>query len=75
MTTTQDQPAKDAGTLTLSGVLAPALPHDVGTARGSVLYTVPAVFSRRDESRELDLLHSVDVARRLADAGYSDVEL
>lgn len=75
MTTTQDQPAKDASTLTLSGVLASALPHDVGTARGSVLYTVPAVFSRRPEPRELELLHSVDVARRLADAGFGEVEL
>lgn len=75
MTTTQYQPVQTTHALTLSGVLASALPHDIGTAKGSALYTVPAVFSRRPQPRELDLLHSIDVARRLAEAGYSEVEL
>ncbi|KUR63488.1 MULTISPECIES: hypothetical protein [Paenarthrobacter] len=75
MTTTQNQPVQASSVLTLSGVLASALPHDIGTAKGSALYTVPAVFSRRPEPRELDLLHSSDLARRLADAGYSEVKL
>lgn len=61
--------------LKLSGILASALPHDVGTARGSSRYTVPVVFSRRPQPRELDLLHGSNVSRRLAEAGYSDVEL
>lgn len=75
MTITHTKPAARYSTLTLSGVLAAALPHDLGTARGPASYTVPAVFSRRPEPRELDLLHHEDVGRRLADAGYSDVSL
>lgn len=75
MTTTPYQPTQADSALSLSGVLASALPHDIGTAKGSALYTVPAVFSRRPQPRELDLLHSSDVARRLAEAGYSEVEL
>ncbi len=69
MTITHYQP------LTLSGVLASALPHDIGTAKGSTIYTVPAAFSRRPQARELDLLHGAAVARSLAEAGYSEVEL
>jgi len=69
MTATYYQP------LTLSGVLASALPHDIGTAKGSTIYTVPAAFSRRPQARELDLLHSASVARSLAEAGYSEVQL
>lgn len=75
MTTTQHQPVQPASILSLSGVLASALPHDLGTAKGPALYTVPAVFSRRPEPRELDLLHSINVSRRLDESGYGDVEL
>ncbi|MGW9415519.1 MULTISPECIES: hypothetical protein [Arthrobacter] len=75
MTTTQSQPVQSASLLSLSGVLASALPHDLGTAKGPALYTVPAVFSRRPEPRELDLLHGIDVSRRLDESGYGDVEL
>lgn len=75
MTATQNLPAGTESALTLSGVLASALPHDLGTARGPSRYTVPAVFSRRPQPREIDLLHGVNTRRRLADAGYSDVEL
>lgn len=75
MTATQDTPVHTEPALTLSGVLASALPHDLGTARGPSRYTVPAVFSRRPQPREVDLLHGAGTSRRLADAGYSDVEL
>ncbi|WP_235835755.1 MULTISPECIES: hypothetical protein [Arthrobacter] len=76
MTTTQALPSVRADSaLMLSGVLASALPHDLGTARGPSRYTVPAVFSRRPQPREIDLLHGTGISRRLADAGYSDVEL
>lgn len=75
MTTTQEQPVHVEGRLALSGVLASALPHDLGTATGASRYTVPAVFSRRPQPRELDLLHAKSVTRRLAEEGYSDVEL
>src|SRR5690349_5668237 len=76
MTTTPALPPVRADSaLTLSGVLASALPHDLGTARGSSRYTVPAVFSRRPQPREIDLLHGTSTSRRLAEAGYSDVEL
>lgn len=75
MTTTQDLPVRADSALTLSGVLASALPHDLGTARGPSRYIVPAVFSRRPQPREIDLLHGINTSRRLAEAGYSDVEL
>ena len=76
MTTTQTLPPVRADSaLTLSGVLASALPHDLGTARGPSRYTVPAVFSRRPQPREIDLLHGSNISRRLAEAGYGDVEL
>lgn len=76
MTTTQSPPPVRADSaLTLSGVLASALPHDLGTARGPSRYTVPAVFSRRPQPREIDLLHGSNISRRLADAGYGNVEL
>lgn len=75
MTTMQNQPVHTEARLTLNGVLASALPHDLGTAQAASRYTVPAVFSRRPQPRELDLLQGKAVARRLADEGYSDVEL
>lgn len=75
MTVTQNFPTSTESPLTLSGVLASALPHDLGTAQGPSCYTVPAVFSRRPQPREVDLLHGTNTSRRLADAGYSDVEI
>ncbi|WP_432395341.1 hypothetical protein ACRQ5B_15370 [Pseudarthrobacter sp. L19] len=75
MTTTPVHPVHVEGRLSLSGVLASALPHDLGTAKAASRYIVPAVFSRRPQPRELDLLHDQSVTRRLADEGYSDVEL
>jgi hypothetical protein len=75
MTVTQNLPTSTESALTLSGVLASALPHDLGTAQGPSRYTVPAVFSRRPQPREVDLLHGTSTSRRLADAGYSDVEI
>jgi hypothetical protein len=75
MTTTQDFAVHADSALSLSGVLAAALPHDLGTAQGPTRYTVPAVFSRRPQPREVDLLHGAGTKQRLADAGYSDVEL
>ncbi|MDQ0802225.1 hypothetical protein [Arthrobacter sp. SLBN-112] len=75
MTTIQDFAVRADSALSLSGVLASALPHDLGTAQGPTRYTVPAVFSRRPQPREVDLLHGAGTRQRLADAGYSDVEL
>ncbi|WP_457948717.1 hypothetical protein ACTAQI_00225 [Pseudarthrobacter sp. alpha12b] len=75
MTTTQDSAVRADSALTLSGVLASALPHDLGTAQGPTRYTVPAVFSRRPQPREIDLLHGAGTKRRLAEAGYGDVDV
>ncbi len=76
MTTTQAlPPVRVDSPLTLSGILASALPNDLGTARAPSRYVVPVVFSRRPEPRELDLLQGSSISRRLDEAGYSDVEL
>jgi hypothetical protein len=61
--------------LALTGVLASALRPDTGTAQGPDRYTVPAVFSRRPEPREIELINSADAARRLHAAGYPRVGL
>ncbi|MDP5225822.1 MULTISPECIES: hypothetical protein [Arthrobacter] len=61
--------------LALSGVLASALPSELGTARAPSRYTVPAVFTRRPETREIYLLRGDDVRQRLNNAGYPAVEL
>lgn len=65
----------DPDALRLTGVLATALPPELGTAREPVAYTVPAVFSRRVTREEQDAIESDDVRRRLAGAGYEGVEL
>ncbi|MDQ0867861.1 hypothetical protein QFZ70_000334 [Arthrobacter sp. V1I9] len=76
MTTTQAlPPVRVNSPLTLTGILASALPKDLGTARAPSRYVVPVVFSRRPEPRELDLLQGSSISRRLDEAGYSDVEL
>ncbi|MDP9888271.1 MULTISPECIES: hypothetical protein [Pseudarthrobacter] len=75
MTTTHDSDVRADSALSLSGVLASALPHDLGTAQGPTRYTVPAVFSRRPQPREIELLHGEGTRQRLSEAGYSDVEL
>jgi hypothetical protein len=76
MTTSQIlPPARTDSPLSLSGILASALPDDLGTARAASRYTVPVVFSRRPQPRELELLQGSNISRRLAEAGYSDVEL
>lgn len=74
-TTIQTSPVRADAALTLSGVLASALPHDLHTAQGPTRYTVPAVFSRRPQPREIDLLRGSGVRQELADAGYSHIEL
>ncbi|MDR6436746.1 hypothetical protein J2790_001867 [Paenarthrobacter nicotinovorans] len=73
MTTIHELPVRSEAALTLSGVLASALPHDLGTSQGPSRYTVPAVFSRRPQPREIDLMHGPDTSHRLAEAGYGDV--
>ncbi len=76
MTTTQAlPPVRVNSPLTLTGILASALPKDLGTARAPSRYVVPVVFSRRPEPRESDLLQGSSISRRLDEAGYSDVEL
>lgn len=74
-TTIQTSPVRADAALTLSGVLASALPHDLHTAQGPTRYTVPAVFSRRPQPREIDLLRGSGVRQELADAGYSHIDL
>src|SRR6478609_8538548 len=66
MTTTQDFAVRADSALSLSGVLASALPHDLGTAQGPTRYTVPAVFSRRPQPREIELLHGEATKQGLA---------
>lgn len=74
-TTIHTSPVRADAALTLSGVLASALPHDLHTAQGPTRYTVPAVFSRRPQPREIDLLRGSGVRQELADAGYSHIDL
>ncbi|WP_314216138.1 hypothetical protein [Pseudarthrobacter equi] len=74
-TTIHTSPVRTDAALTLSGVLASALPHDLHTAQGPTRYTVPAVFSRRPQPREIDLLRGSGVRQELADAGYSHIDL
>ena len=74
-TTIHTSPVRADAALTLSGVLASALPHDLHTAQGPTRYTVPAVFSRRPQPREIDLLCGGGVRQELADAGYSHIDL
>ncbi|GAA2845069.1 hypothetical protein [Paenarthrobacter ilicis] len=75
MTTIHEFPVRVETALTLSGVLASALPHDLGTVQGPARYTVPAVFSRRPQPREIDLLHAVNSSHRFAGAGFGEVEI
>ncbi|ACL39053.1 hypothetical protein Achl_1059 [Pseudarthrobacter chlorophenolicus A6] len=75
MTTLQTSPSRADSALTLSGVLASALPHDLHTAQGPTRYTVPAVFSRRPQPREIDLLHGSGTRKDLEEAGYSHIDL
>lgn len=61
--------------LRVTSVLATSLPPEIGTAHEPVTYTVPAVFSRRVTREEQDAIEGDAVRRRLADAGFEDVEL
>ncbi|WFR84511.1 hypothetical protein [Arthrobacter sp. Y-9] len=61
--------------LALNGVLASALPPELGTYRAPSRYTVAAVFTRRPEARELFLLGAPETRRTLDEAGYTAVEL
>lgn len=67
--------ARPPDALWLTGVLATALPPEIGTPHEPVTYTVPAVFSRRVTREEQDVIEADAVRHRLADAGFEDVEL
>lgn len=64
-----------ADVLGLSGVLAHALPTELGTATAPARYTVPAVFSRPPLAREVEILEGADAREELARAGYPSVTL
>jgi len=68
-------PPPDPDALRVTGVLATALPPELGTPHEPVTYTVPGVLSRRVTREEQDAIEADAVRRRLADAGFEDVEL
>ncbi|MFE4463902.1 hypothetical protein ACFRCR_02180 [Oerskovia sp. NPDC056781] len=74
---TDHDPARppDPEALRVTGVLASALPPELGTPHEPVTYTVPAVFSRQVTREEQDAIEGDAVRHRLADAGFEDVEL
>jgi hypothetical protein len=64
-----------ADVLGLSGVLAHALPTELGTSAAPARYMVPAVFSRPPLAREVEILEGADARDELARAGYPSVTL
>jgi hypothetical protein len=64
-----------ADALSLAGVLAHALPPELGTPAAPDRYTVPAVFSRHPLPREVEILEGADARDELARSGYASVTL
>jgi hypothetical protein len=61
--------------LGLSGIVVKSLPATLGTATEPERYTVPVLFTRRPNAKEVAAIHG-DIARKqLADAGYDGVSL
>jgi hypothetical protein len=59
--------------ITLNGIVASALPWNLGTAKGPSKYTVMVALSRRAEPYEIDLVQASSTMRRLRNAGYEGV--
>lgn len=64
-----------ADVLGLSGVLAHALPTELGTSTPPARYMVPAVFSRPPLAREIEIIEGADAREELARAGHPSVTL
>jgi hypothetical protein len=71
-TSSPDSPPVD---LAVHGVLAEALPLDLGELRGPAKYTVTSVFTRRPLAEEISLIQGPATHERLSAAGYPDVAL
>lgn len=63
------------GPLALDHVLASELPDSLGTVGAPDRYVVTAIFTRRPDPLELELLGEPAVHEQLAAAGYPDVTL
>ena len=63
------------GPFALDHVLESALPDLLGTVDAPDRYVVTAIFTRRPDPAELDLLSAPAVHEQLAAAGYPDVTL
>lgn len=59
----------------VSHILVNELPADLGTPNAPARYDVAAVFTRRPDPHELEMLEQPGVGERLAEAGYADVRL
>jgi hypothetical protein len=64
-----------AGPFALDHVLESSLPDLLGTVDAPDRYVVTAIFTRRPDPAELDLLNAPAVHEQLAAAGYPDVRI
>jgi hypothetical protein len=69
----ESAPRLPAQAIALNGIVASALPWNLGTARGPSEYTVVVALSRRAEPYEIDLVNDPSTVRRLREAGYGGV--
>lgn len=70
-----DANRRGIGPFALDHVLPSELPDSLGTVDAPDHYVVTAIFSRRPDPAELDLLGAPAVREQLAAAGYPDVTL
>ena len=63
------------GPFAIDHILASELPASLGTAEAPERYVVTAVFSRRPDPLELEMLAEAGIAERLAADGYSGITL
>jgi hypothetical protein len=61
--------------LGLSGIVTDSLPRTLGTPAEPERYTVPALFTRRPNAKEIAIIEGDTVRHRLADSGYDGVRL
>jgi len=72
---TADTEVSTIGPFALDHILASELPATLGTAEAPERYVVTAVFSRRPDPLELELLAAASVTDRLAADGYPGITL
>lgn len=72
---TADMDVSTLGPFALDHILASELPATLGTAEAPERYVVTAVFSRRPDPLELELLAAASVIDQLAAAGYKGITL